>query len=141
GLARSEGDGRVVVHPNAIREPVCRARIPHIVATAAPDEISAGDRRHWRREHVLTNEETRMWRLVIPPVFPSDGTAILRVVHQRIEAIRGKNCRGVDAEIEIVRSAPNDLLAPIAEKIGAQTWRGFCAVVGRKSAGREQGTA
>ena len=68
-----------------------------------------------------------MRRLVVGDVLPGDGQAILRIVHQGVEPVRRRQRRGVNAQLLAVVGAPDDFLAPVAEKIGAERRRGLGA--------------
>ena len=60
---------------------------------ALTDEIDVGLR--WRR-HPLTEEEARMWWFIIDHVLPSDRQPVLRIVHQRVDAVLSWDCRGIE---------------------------------------------
>ena len=52
--------------------------------------------------------------LIVREVLPGDGKAILRIVHQRVEAVFRGDRRGVDAHCYVVFGVQHDLLTPIA---------------------------
>ena len=79
-----------------------------------------------------------MGRLVVGGVFERHLRAVRRVVHQCVDTTRGYRRRGVDAERSVVRLAPDDLLAPIAQQIGGQGRGGLGPVVGRALAAAQE---
>ena len=78
-----------------------------------------------------------MRRLVVADVLPGDRDPILRIVHQRVEAIGCRDCRRVDPQRGVVVGAPDDLFAPVTQDVGRQRRRRLGAVVGAR-AGRGQ---
>ena len=58
-----------------------------------------------RRFHTIAEMEAGMRRLVVADVLPRDAQAILRVVHERAQAVLRRNRRGVEAQLLVVRGA------------------------------------
>ena len=88
--------------------------------------------------HAGAEEEAGVGRLIVGHVLPGDGEAILRVMHERVEAVLGGDRRGKNAELLVVGSAENDFFAPVAEEVDAESGGGFGAIVGGASFGGEQ---
>ena len=78
------------------------------------------DVRARRPLHPFADEEARVRRLVVGDVLPRDAQAVLRVVHEGVEALRGRGGRRVDAQLLVVGRAPDDLLGDWREEV---VWR------------------
>ena len=88
--------------------------------------------------HAVAEIEAGLGGLVVADVLPGDAKAILRIVHQGVEAMLRGNGRGVDAQFFVVGGAPYHFLAPIAEDVRAEDGSGFGAVVGSAIFGHEE---
>ena len=71
--------------------------------------------------HAGAEEEAGVGRLIVGDVLPGDGEAILRVMHERVEAMLGGDRRGENAELLVVGGAENDFFAPVAEEVDAES--------------------
>ena len=52
-----------------------------------------------RRRHAVAQVEARVGRLVVRHVLPGDAQPVDRVVHQRVEAVLGRDRRREDAQL------------------------------------------
>lgn len=71
--------------------------------------------------------------MVVGGVLPGDGLPVLPIVHQGIEPMGRGNCRRENHQLGVVGVPPDDLLAPVPEKVGDQARGGFGAVVGSRA--------
>ena len=89
------------------------------------------------RRHAIAKIEARMRRLVVADVLPGDCDAVLMVVHQRVEALRRRQCRRVDTQRGAVDLPPDDLLPPVTDDVGLQAGIRLGSIV-RSNAGRRE---
>ena len=59
---------------------------------------------------------------VVNDVLPRNGQAVLRIVHQGVEPVLGRNGRGVEAEGLAIGRGHDDFFAPVAEDVGGEVW-------------------
>ena len=76
--------------------------------------------------------------LVVAIVLRSDGEAVLRIVHQGVEAALRGDGSGIYAQGVVGDGTEDDFLAPVAEDVGGEAGGGFAAVVGGAALGDEQ---
>src|SRR5690606_37884039 len=93
----------------------------------------------WRIGHARADVEARVGRLVVGDVLPGDRRAVLGIVHQGVDAALGEVGRGVDPQRRVVRLAPDDLFAPVAEQIRGEGRGRLGAVVRGALAAGQQG--
>lgn len=70
-----------------------------------------------------------MGRLVVARVLPGDSDAVLRVVHEGGDAVRGRNGGGVEAKVRAVFGSPDHFFAPVADEVGRKSRGCLGAVV------------
>jgi hypothetical protein len=92
-----------------------------------------------RRLHAFAQKETWVRRLIVGDVLPGDGKAILRVVHEGVDAVLGGDGGGIDAHGFVVLGAEHDFFAPVAENVAAEARSLFGAVVRQAVEGGEDG--
>ena len=91
-----------------------------------------------RRFHPVAEVKARLRRLVVADILPGHAQPVLRVVHQSVKAVCGRDRRRVDAQFLVVGRPPDDFFAPVAENIRAKGGGGFGAVVRGASVSGEQ---
>ena len=62
-----------------------------------------------------------MRRRVVHHVLPGDPQPVLRIVHEGMEAVLGRDRRGVESQRFTVGSRDEHLLAPVAENVSHET--------------------
>src|SRR4051812_25561670 len=87
--------------------------------------------------HAFAEEKTGVRRLIVADVLPGDAESILRIVHERDEAMAGGNGRAIDGYLFVVSAGKNDFSPPVAKQIGAQNRRGFGSIIGESAFRRE----
>ena len=80
-----------------------------------------------------------MGRLVVAAHLPDHGLTILHVVPERIVAPRRGRAGGIDADV-VLRSAHDDLFAPVAEDVALEAGGCLGVVVGQRASQRLDGT-
>jgi hypothetical protein len=63
-----------------------------------------------------------MGRLVVGGVLPSNGFAILPIMHEGVEAVRRSGRGGKYHQLGVIAAAQNQFFAPITEKVGRKAW-------------------
>src|SRR3954471_6613098 len=91
-----------------------------------PGEDEPGAR--WRI-HPVAQEEARVGRLVVPDVLPGYAEPVLRVVHEGVQPVIGRDCGRVDPQLAVVRRPPDPLLPPVAQDVRTQARRRLRPVV------------
>jgi hypothetical protein len=56
--------------------------------------------------------------LVVAYILPSHGFAVLNIVHQRAQLMRGYGGSGENHQLGVVLIAPNNFFAPVAHDVG-----------------------
>ncbi len=72
--------------------------------------------RLWRSLHAFAEKEARVRRLIVCHILGGDLQPVLRIVHERIEAMLRRGRRHVDAK-RVVAGAEDGFLTPVAEDI------------------------
>jgi hypothetical protein len=88
-----------------------------------PDIIS------WLGGHVIPDVKTGVRGLVIGYILPGNPQPVDGVMHEGIEAVPGRDGRGVDTEGLIAGGSPDHLLPPVPEKIRTEGWSCLGSVV------------
>ena len=83
----------------------------------------------WWLRHACAEIKAGVRRLIVRNVLPGNAQTVLRIVHQRIEAILSRYNRGVNVQLFIVRRAPDHFFPPIAQNICTQCGRCFGPII------------
>jgi len=95
-----------------------------------PHLLHQPDVRLRRSLHAGTQEESGVGRLVVGYILPGNRLTILRVVHERVDAMLRRDDGRVDAQFLVVGCSLDQLFTPVAKEIGAKCRCGLAAVVG-----------
>lgn len=83
--------------------------------------------------HSVSKEKTRVGRLVVGYILPSDRQTVLRIMHQSWHSVLGRYCSRKDAQLATIRRAGDQFLSPVTQDIGRKAWIRFTSVIGSKT--------